>query len=252
MTNAKSIEVSAKTVDEAIQDGLNQLALSREDVEIEVLEEGSKGLFGLFGSKLAQVRLTVKNNEMQDVEQAFITEQSKEQEKQCDCCCNKVEKQARPVVSEVSQEQIDFAKNFLQTITERMNVSVDIDAQKSEEGNLVLSMHGDELGILIGRHGETLDALQYLTSLAVNKNSDSFVRVIVDSENYREKRVESLKRLANKSAAKVLKTGRKLSLEPMNPYERRILHSALQADDRIQTHSEGTEPYRRVVISLRK
>ena len=142
------------------------------------------------------------------------------------------------------------AQRFLMDVTERMNVKVDVYVDGSKEDSLYIHMIGDTLGILIGRRGETLDALQYLTSLQVNKGRDGYIRVTLDTENYRAKREDSLRRLAQRMANRAQKTGRKVVLEPMNPYERRVLHTALQNHPGVTTHSEGEEPNRRVVIML--
>ena len=144
------------------------------------------------------------------------------------------------------------AQEFLLGLTERMGVSVSVNARRDEEGNVRVDMFGDTLGILIGRRGETLDALQYLTSLYVNRGQEGYTRVTLDTENYRAKREEALRRLANRMANRAIKTGRKVVMEPMNPYERRILHSALQQNDAVTTHSEGEEPNRHVVITLKQ
>ena len=143
------------------------------------------------------------------------------------------------------------AQEFLIGLTTRMGVNVSVNARQDEEGNVRVDMFGDTLGILIGRRGETLDALQYLTSLYVNRGQEGYTRVTLDTENYRAKREEALRRLANRMANRAVKTGRKVVMEPMNPYERRILHSALQQNDAVTTHSEGEEPNRHVVITLK-
>ena len=144
------------------------------------------------------------------------------------------------------------ARAFLKELTHLMGVEVDIQVGTDEEGNVFAKMTGDTLGVLIGRRGETLDALQYLTSLRINRGQEGYTRVTLDTENYRAKREDTLVRLANRMANRAVKTGRKVSLEPMNPYERRIIHSALQANEAVDTHSEGDEPNRHVVITLRK
>ena len=144
------------------------------------------------------------------------------------------------------------AQEFLQELTKLMGVNVAVAVATDDEGNVMVNMEGDTLGILIGRRGETLDALQYLTSLQVNKHRDGYMRVSLDTENYRQKREEALTKLAMRMAARARKTGRKVTLEPMNPYERRVLHSALQGNPYVTTHSEGEEPYRRVVITLKQ
>ena len=169
----------------------------------------------------------------------------------------KAEKPAAPA-AEAAQPPADKeapegrAFTFLTDVTRLMGVEVTINARRDEEGNVRVDMFGDTLGILIGRRGETLDALQYLTSLYVNKGSEDYIRVTLDTENYRAKREEALRRLANRMANRAIKTGRKVVMEPMNPYERRILHSALQQNDAVTTHSEGEEPNRHVVITLKQ
>ena len=144
------------------------------------------------------------------------------------------------------------AKAFLGELTKLMGVDVTIDMGTDPEGNVYGFIQGDTLGILIGRRGETLDALQYLTSLKVNRGRESYTRVTLDTENYRAKREDTLIRLANRMANRALRTGRKVSLEPMNPYERRIIHFALQQNEGVTTHSEGDEPNRHVVITHKK
>ena len=161
-----------------------------------------------------------------------------------------VEPDLPPLDVDALSESGKRAYNFLRETTQRMGVNVDIRMVESEE-QLLIKMTGDVLGVLIGRRGDTLDALQYLTSLVVNRGREAYLRVSLDSENYRARREEALRRLALRMASKARRTGRKVVLEPMNPYERRILHSALQNNPYVATHSEGEEPYRRVVITLK-
>lgn len=324
----KTYESSAKTIEEAISAGLEKLGVSISDVTIDVLEEGSKGLFGLFGSRQAKVRLTLKETEADPLEaltaakparsaapakpaapkapeapkpvkpaapkteapkaapvkpaapkaEAPKAEASKakpaprkEAPKPAKTDAPKAEAPKakptpkapvqpieKPVVTMIPADQVveDSAPGralaFLRELTHLMGVEVSIEVGTDAEGNVFANMTGDTLGILIGRRGETLDALQYLTSLKVNRGQEGYTRVTLDTENYRAKREEALTRLANRMANRAIKTGRKVSLEPMNPYERRILHSALQANDQVDTHSEGEEPNRHVVITLRK
>ena len=164
----------------------------------------------------------------------------------------------KPVVTMIPAEEVvpdsapGKAQAFLKELTHLMGVEVDIQMGTDAEGNVFAQMTGDTLGVLIGRRGETLDALQYLTSLRVNRGQEGYTRVTLDTENYRAKREDTLIRLANRMANRAVKTGRRVSLEPMNPYERRIIHSALQANEAVDTHSEGEEPNRHVVITLRK
>ncbi len=293
----RSIESSAKTMEEAVTQGLEKLGVSLGDVTIDILEEGSKGLFGLLGNKPARVRLTVKesaedsdilsslslrNDEREDTAEepkkpAKPAKNDKPVKNEKPAAAEPAAKPAkndRPAVKNTPKPpkaQPDTAETeptaaaetrdpgtaagkaqqFLLDVTRLMNVNVSVAADTDGEGNVRVDMHGDTLGILIGRRGETLDALQYLTSLNVNRGQEEYTRVTIDTENYRAKREEALTRLANRMANRAVKTGRKVVLEPMNPYERRILHSALQQNDAVTTHSEGDEPNRHVVITLK-
>ena len=348
-------EFTGKTTQEAIDNGLAELGVTIADVHVDVLQEGAKGLFGLFGSKPACVRLTVMEDEREDdhglsdlLGSFSLNEQKKKSapkpaapkaeapkpeakpdmpkaeakpekkpekkpemklekkpeikpekkpevkpaapkadakseapkaeakpEKKPEAPKPPRERKPRPAREE--SEKRDFApmipaetfapteppvihpedtpagcaQKFLMDVTGRMGVKVDVYVDDSKADNLSIHMIGDTLGILIGRRGETLDALQYLTSLQVNKGREGYIRVTLDTENYRAKREDSLRRLAQRMANRAVKTGRKVVLEPMNPYERRVLHTALQNHPAVTTHSEGEEPNRRVVIMLK-
>ena len=207
------IEVSAKTVSDAITEACQKLGVTSDKLEYEVVEEGSAGFLGL-GAKPAIIKAAVK-------------------------------------VEEVSIEE--KAKIFLNDVFEAMKLTVVIDVKYDEaEGNMDIDLSGDEMGVLIGKRGQTLDSLQYLVSLVVNKDSENYIRVKVDTENYRQRRKDTLENLAKNIAYKVKRTRRSVSLEPMNPYERRIIHSALQNDKYVTTHSEGEEPFRKVVVTLKR
>jgi len=273
----KSFEAQAKTVEEAVAAGLTHLGKSISDVTMEILDEGSKGLFGLFGSKLAKVRLTVKDD-MDDLMAELSGDGKKKPEQKADqkqeekkpakkeAVSKPVKAPAKPKAQEEQKEKAPVtpaaraeegtdcakAQDFLAELTKLMGMEVEVHVSENEEGNVLVNIEGDSLGILIGRRGETLDALQYLTSLCVNKGKDGYARVTLDTEGYRAKREEALTRLANRMASRAVKTGRRVSLEPMNPYERRIIHSALQTNDQVDTHSEGEEPNRHLVITLKK
>ena len=349
-------EFTGKTTQEAIDNGLAELGVTIADVHVDVLQEGAKGLFGLFGSKPARVRLTIMEEEREDdhglsdlIGSLSLNDQAKKKPQpkpavktepvksavkpETPKAAPKAEAvkpapKAEPVKAEApkaepkpvvkaeapkaeaeqaekpeapkparepkerkprpprppkektpaqQEEKRDYApmvpaetfapteplvifgedtpagraQKFLMDVTDRMGVKVDVYVNDSEPDSLSIHMIGDTLGILIGRRGETLDALQYLTSLQVNKGREGYIRVTLDTENYRAKREDSLRRLAQRMANRAVKTGRKVVLEPMNPYERRVLHTALQNHPSVTTHSEGEEPNRRVVIMLK-
>ncbi|GAB6159134.1 protein jag [Desulfotomaculum varum] len=205
----KVVEKVAKTIDEAIEHGLQELGVLRDEVIIEVLEEPSKGLFGIIGSRPARVRLTLKDNPARRTDR------------------------------------------LLKDIFRAMEIPVEMDIQEKEQA-LQVSLQGPDLGVLIGRRGETLDALQYLVNLAVNKNQEQKRKVILDVEGYRRRREETLQKLAMRLADKAKMRGRSVVLEPMNSQERRIIHTALQGRDDIYTFSEGEEPFRKIIISPKK
>ena len=207
------MEFSAKTVQDAITNACQHFTVASDGLEYEVVEEGSSGFLG-FNAKPAVIK-------------------------------------ARVLVKEVSVE--DKAKDFLKDVLASMNIPATVEATYSEEEKtLEVVLNGEDMGVLIGKRGQTLDSLQYLVSLVVNKGTSEYIRVKVDTENYRERRKLTLENLAKNIAFKVKRTKRSVSLEPMNPYERRIIHSALQNDKYVTTHSEGDEPFRRVVVTLKK
>ena len=256
----RSIEVTAKSVDEAIFMGIDQLGLSIDQVDIEIIEEGGRRLFGI-GSKQCVVRLTERAPE--EVERV-LEEQEKQAEQEAQE--KKERQQARtrehgrkeprgrksqrtaPPVQDWG-EPVDGGAEaaFLREVLRQMGME---DAVSGESG-LYLRISGPSMGILIGRRGETLNALQYLTSLIANRQEGEYRRVIVDTENYRGRREDTLKRLAKRMAEDVRRSGKSVSLEPMNPYERRILHASLQDNPYVSTHSEGEEPFRHVVITAK-
>jgi len=207
------IEVSAKTVNEAITEACQKLGVTSDKLVYEVADECTSGLLKI-GSKPAIIQAEIKEEEL-SVE--------------------------------------DSAKKFLNDVFASMNMEVMVQVDYNEtENEMNIDLSGEEMGVLIGKRGQTLDSLQYLVSLVVNKNVDDYIRVKVDTENYRERRKETLENLAKNISYKVKRTRRPVSLEPMNPYERRIIHSALQNDKYVTTHSEGEEPFRKVVVTLKK
>ena len=202
------IEITAKTVSDAITEACQKLGVTSDKLDYIVVEKGSTGFLGI-GSKAAVIKVRKK-------------------------CSTE-----------------DVIREFLGKVFDAMELEVEIQITNSEN-NYSVELKGDEMGVLIGKRGQTLDSLQYLTNLAVNKNSDEYVKVKIDTEDYRKRRKETLENLAKNIAYKVKRTKRPVSLEPMNPFERRVIHSALQNDKFVTTHSEGEEPYRHVVVTLKK
>lgn len=237
------ITVSAKTVEDAITEASIELGLASTDIEYEVIEKGTTGFLGI-GAKQAVITAWKKSEEKpKKVEKAPVVQVEEVQEE----VQEKEEK-----LAEVEPQTTEACVKFLKDVFKSMDMEVRITSEIDEDGALSITMEGDNMGILIGKRGQTLDSLQYLTNRVANKMQDGYVRVKLDTENYRERRKETLENLAKNIAHKVKRTKRSVSLEPMNPYERRIIHSALQDDKYISTHSEGEEPYRRVVVTLNR
>jgi len=236
----KSIESTGKTIDEAVMMAVMQLGVSRDNLEIEVLEQPEKGRFGLFGGKNAKIRVTVKNPYAEVIEQP---EQAPKKEEAATA-----EKGAVKAEGDTSNAS---AEEFLLSLFKHMQIEAEYKIEKQEK-TMIITLFGQNMGLLIGHRGETLDAIQYLVSLLVNKGNEEFIRVVVDTENYRLKREKTLEKLAKRLADKVVKSKRKISLEPMNPYERRIIHATLQDHQYVTTKSEGEEPYRKVVILYKR
>ena len=304
----ESIEVSAKTVEDAVLEAAIRLGTTRDKVIYDVVTPGSPGFLGI-GSKKAVIKARQKTDE--EVEAALKADQEMEKllervrekdEKESKAAAAKAEvKKEQPVKKEKPQVQAekpkkspakeakpaekkqspvkeekekaepqkkpekevssapakpvdtDEVKDFLEKVFAAMDMKVQISiTQEPEDHELNIDLEGDDMGVLIGKRGQTLDSLQYLASLVVNKGSDDYIRVKVDTENYRERRKATLENLAKNIAQKVKRTRKPVSLEPMNPYERRVIHSALQNDKFVCTHSEGEEPYRRVVVTLKE
>lgn len=236
------MEFSAKTVSDAITEACQKFTVTSEKLDYVVVSEGSSGFLGL-GVKPAIIKARVKEEEEVVAASEPVTAQVAKEKPSA------VEKVA--TASDVSVEE--QAKKFLQDVFKAMNMTVVIDTKYDEaEHALDVELSGDEMGVLIGKRGQTLDSLQYLISLVVNKGTGEYIRVKVDTENYRQRRKETLENLAKNISYKVKRTKRPVSLEPMNPYERRIIHSALQNDRYVTTHSEGEEPFRRVVVTLKR
>ena len=294
------IEVTGKSVEEAITNACTKLGIPSDKLDYEVIDKGNSGFLGIFNSKPAKIKAREKQEESvveqvkaeepkksieapvhtekkfekkaDDFKKAepkkeFKSESKKEFKKEHKPADNhknaevkeapKVEAQPQPKAEPFTAEQKEVIKKDIQTFLNNMfgamNMEVKADITFDDEENSVnVDLSGDNMGVLIGKRGQTLDSIQYLTSLVINKNSEKYVRVKLDTENYRKRRKETLESLAKNIAYKVKRSRRPVSLEPMNPYERRIIHSALQADKFVSTRSEGEEPFRHVVVYLER
>lgn len=275
------ITVSAKTLDDAITDALVELGVTSDQLDYIVIEKGSAGFLGI-GMKQAVIKARrkqeepVETAEPEAVAEEPVKEESvkeepakeekrdnrkkknrksshhkdhREQEEHREAAPAKEKKEVE--LAPVEEVTMETCRKFVQDVLEAMHMEdVQVTASVDEEGALAINMDGKDMGILIGKRGQTLDSLQYLTNRVANKMQSGYVRVKLDTEDYRRRRKETLENLAKNIASKVKRTRRTVALEPMNPYERRIIHSALQADPAVTTHSEGEEPYRRVVVTL--
>ena len=272
-----SIRVSAKTLDDAITEALIQLGVTSDKLEYEVIEKGSAGFLGI-GMKQAVIEAWKKEEEPEVTVEDIIKEEfsgdkkpaepkkkEKKPEKKAETTPvpeAKTETPAEPEEAAPMKKEVELAKvedqtiaavdQFINDTLKAMNMEVRTSTAIDQDGALCVNMEGEHMGILIGKRGQTLDALQYLANRVANKHQDGYVRVKLDTENYRARREETLKHLAKNIAHKVKRNRRPVALEPMNPYERRIIHSALQSDPYVTTHSEGEEPYRKVVVTLKK
>lgn len=286
---AEEITVSAKTLDDAITEALVQLGVTSDRLEYDVIEKGSPGFLGI-GMKQAVIRAwrkeEPKEESVDEIAEELIKEavptditldtkeekepkKTKKENKESKKAAQKSgkkeikkeqKKEAKPEEKTEPRHETELAKvedatikeceTFLQNVLQAMHMEVELCSKVDEEGALSIEMKGDNMGILIGKRGQTLDSLQYLTNRVANKMQAGYVRVKLDTEDYRERRKETLENLARNIAHKVKRTRKPVTLEPMNPYERRIIHSALQGNKNVTTHSEGEEPYRRVVVTL--
>lgn len=256
-----SIRVSAKTVDDAITEALIQLGVTSDRLEYEVIEKGSAGFLGI-GMKQAVIEARrkpePKEEKVEAVQPQKAAAEKKADEPQKAAFEKAVEKEVKEEVKketklvEVQPQTIEAVEDFLKNTMKAMDMEVELKTEIDQDGALCVDMSGEHMGILIGKRGQTLDSLQYLANRVANKHQEGYVRVKLDTENYRARREETLRHLAKNIAHKVKRNRRPVALEPMNPYERRIIHSALQSDPYVMTHSEGEEPFRKVVITLKK
>ena len=284
-----SIRVSAKTLDDAITEALIQLGVTSDRLEYNVIEKGSAGFLGI-GMKQAVIEVwkkedkeeeeflkaveeTIRENPVKEyfakeddvkehqAEEAAKKEEAVREEKteKEEASANAKEEKSEPVsvkekelLAKVEDETIRYVEQFVKDTLKAMDMDVEITSSIDKDGALYVDMKGENMGILIGKRGQTLDSLQYLANRVANKHQSGYVRVKLDTENYRARREETLKHLAKNIAHKVKRNRRPVILEPMNPYERRIIHSTLQSDPYVTTHSEGEEPYRKVVVTLKR
>lgn len=235
-------EFSGKTVEDAITEACQKFTVTSDRLDYEIVEKGSSGFLGI-GTKAAVIKARALAEGEVKEEKKPVEEADKAEVKAKDV------KESRTENSEIVIK--NDPKEFLDKVFKAMGLEVDIKVELIEN-DMNIELSGEEMGVLIGKRGQTLDSLQYLTSLVVNKGSNEYIRVKIDTENYRKRRKDTLENLAKNLAYKVKRTKRPVSLEPMNPYERRVIHSALQNDKYVSTHSEGDEPFRRVVITLNK
>ena len=252
------------------------MGVTSDRLEYDVIEKGSSGFLGI-GAKQAVIRARRKIEKVEEPEETVVIEPVKEKKREVKRESKKeikkdtkkeikreikkevkkeIKKESKPEVkkelelAKVEDHTIKACEEFLHNVLKTMGMEVEITSEIDEEGALSINMEGENMGILIGKRGQTLDSLQYLTNRVANKSQEGYVRVKLDTEDYRRRRKETLENLAKNIAHKVKRTRKTISLEPMNPYERRIIHSALQSDKNVTTHSEGEEPYRRVVVTL--
>lgn len=261
------VQKVAKTVNLAIDEALNELNTTIDNIEYTILQEPSKGFLGI-GSKPAKVLVKLKEPvNSTDISTENINENIKEKTEDEAIISkpnnNTTEKRIPKMVSEdmfkqttkpekskeINKNAPIIATNFLKQVFDKMNLNVEINTTLTDKNTLLIDLKGNDIGVIIGKRGQTLDSLQYLTNLVVNKGEYAYMSISIDTADYRERRKQTLEQLAINLAKKAKKTRRNVNLEPMNPYERRIIHGALQNDPAIKTYSEGNEPFRYVVIS---
>lgn len=264
------IEVSAKNVEEALTQAMIDLGTTSDRMEYEVISEGRGGFFGI-GSKPAVIRAWIREDEMSAELNSFMNTTSVKADKVPEKKTVKEEKPVKtpaeptetavekksdstPAVANTATVKVaQTPEEFITQVCNAMGLDVSVDSKFDEKENILdINMIGEDMGILIGKRGQTLDSLQYLTGLVANKNHEDYIKVKLDTENYRERRKETLENLARNIAYKVKRTKKPVALEPMNPYERRVIHAALQNDRYVVTRSEGEEPFRHVVISMKR
>lgn len=235
----KKIVTSGKTIEEAVKQGLAKLGTTEDQVAVNVLEQPSRGFLGLIGVKEAKVELTL------------LTETTPTAPPQGNRSEDRQAVSSKENTEGAEQEPYEVAASFIRDVGESMGLSVDVQIVHQKD-NTVLNISGNDLGVLIGRRGQTLDSLQYLTNIIANRYSDTFIRIVLDAENFRERRKKTLEDLAVRLAGRVVRTRKEVALEPMSPQERKVIHSKLQDHPEVKTFSKGDEPNRRVIITLKQ
>ena len=251
-------EFSGKTIEDAITEACTKFTVTSDRLDYEIIDKGSSGFLGLNSHPAIIKAKPISKGELKK-EKPVIEEKPDEKERitesgiteKADKKAPDLDEKKQNLSEEEKEEIISKTKGFLNDVFKAMDIEVNTNIQFDEHGTLAINLEGPDMGVLIGKRGQTLDSLQYLVSLVVNKTKGNYVRVKVDTEDYRERRKKTLENLAKNLSYKVKRTRRPVTLEPMNPYERRVIHSTLQNDKYVTTHSEGEEPYRRVVITLK-
>ena len=253
-------EFSGKTIEDAITEACTKFTVTSDRLDYEIIDKGSSGFLGLNshpaiikarpitdgGLKTEEVKETKEEKEAEEKKEVIKSEVTEKAERKAPRNEDK-----NNLSDDEKNEIINKADNFLNDVFKAMEIEVNKKIEFDNYGSLAVNLEGPDMGVLIGKRGQTLDSLQYLVSLVVNKTKGGYIRVKVDTEDYRERRKKTLENLAKNLSYKVKRTRRPVTLEPMNPYERRVIHSTLQNDRFVTTHSEGEEPYRRVVITLK-
>lgn len=230
------ITVTGKSVEEAVESALSQLQTSKDKVSIRVIEESSKGFLG-FGAKPATVEVEL----LSDIKEAILEDSPKIS------LSDEIKNDRQPEIVDNREEALKQARIFLEDVISEMGLFVEV-IQKEEANFVHFELQGLEMGMLIGRRGQTLDALQYLANIVANRYSKQYIKIILDAENYRSRRKNTLEQLADRVAKKVIRTGKKVVLEPMNAAERKVIHQHLQNYAAVNTKSEGQDPHRRIII----
>ena len=249
----REVTASGQTVEEAVQSALKQLSMSREEVEIEVIDQGKKGFLGLFGATRAIVKVREKSEASletgENIEKQYVKQEEVEHNDDNEEVESTVNQETAPKMrtEENITDAIEEAENYLKTIANHMGVEIEVETT-ADENRAYFDLSGEKIAILIGKRGKTLNAIQYLTQLCINRDGRKFHSVIVDAEGYRKRREDTLKELAQKMASKAIRIDEKVALEPMPAFERKIIHSSLQKSDEVDTYSDGVEPHRYIVI----